>query len=104
MTPPVLDWSAISAVLLVGIGAMVVLVLEVLLADRETIFWKHAKGKAIRDGDWKLVAQAGGEWELYDLDADPTELDDLSGEKPDKVDALKKKWNQWLKTQQKPPR
>ena len=40
------------------------------------IFWEYAGGKAMRQGNWKLVKRNGGEWELYDLKADPTELND----------------------------
>ena len=51
-----------------------------------------------RDG-WKLVAlhQRGapyedGEWELYDITSDPTEVDDLAAERPDKVRELADGW------------
>jgi arylsulfatase len=71
------------------------------LADRETIFWKHARGKALRDGDWKLVAEQKGGWELYDLSSDPTELNDLADDKREKVAAMQKKWDAILKTQQR---
>ena len=65
------------------------------VASRETIFWKHARGRALRDGDWKLVAQSRGEWELYNLAKDPTELDNLAGSHPEKVSGLRKKWQAW---------
>lgn len=51
-----------------------------------------------RDG-WKLVAlhQRGteytdGEWELYDLASDPTEVVDLAGSRPEKVRELAEAW------------
>ncbi len=47
------------------------------------IFWEYAGGKAMRQGDWKLVKRNGGEWELYDLKRDPTELNDLSNSRTD---------------------
>ena len=65
------------------------------VADRTTIFWKHAKGKAVRNGDWKLVAQSRGGWELYNLARDPTELNNLAGSNPEKVSTLRKKWQAW---------
>ena len=52
---------------------------------------------AIRVGDWKLVAKAGGEWELYDLAADPVELTNLAQKHPDKVKELADKWAAWAK-------
>ena len=65
------------------------------VADRTTIFWKHAKGKAVRNGDWKLVAQSRGGWELYNLARDPTELNNLAGSNPEKVSLKRKKWQAW---------
>ena len=53
-----------------------------------TLFWEHMGNRAVRQGDWKLVAAQEGAWELYDLKADPTELSDLSRQYPDKVKTL----------------
>ena len=37
----------------------------------------------MRDGKWKLVAKgANGPWELYDIDADRTELNNLAEKEP----------------------
>jgi hypothetical protein len=33
-------------------------------------------------GDWKLVRAFGGEWELYSMELDRTELRDVSAEQP----------------------
>ncbi|MFT7036658.1 MAG: arylsulfatase A-like enzyme, partial [Cyclobacteriaceae bacterium] len=45
--------------------------------DHPYVFWEHVGNRAIRKGDWKLVAEFEKEWELYDLAQDPTELNDL---------------------------
>ena len=42
------------------------------------VFWEYAGGKAMRQNEWKMVKKNGGEWELYDLHHDPTELNNLS--------------------------
>ncbi len=63
--------------------------------QREALYWEHEGNRAVRVGDWKLVAIKGGPWELYDLKADRTELNDLSAEMPDKVNALSTLWNAW---------
>ena len=46
---------------------------------RETpILWEHQGNAAIRDREWKLVKTYGGGWELYNMDDDRTELNDLA--------------------------
>ena len=40
----------------------------------------------------KLVSAKGGKWELYDLDNDRTELNDLSEKYPQKVNRMSKEW------------
>jgi len=62
---------------------------------RGDVFWSHAKGRAIRSGDWKLVADGRGPWELYNVAIDGTELNDLANEMPEKVSELKERFNQW---------
>ncbi|VTR96212.1 arylsulfatase : Sulfatase OS=Chthoniobacter flavus Ellin428 GN=CfE428DRAFT_3863 PE=4 SV=1: Sulfatase [Gemmata massiliana] len=65
--------------------------------EREQLAWEHERSRAIRVGDLKLVAKAGGAWELYDLKADPVELTDLAPKVPDKVKELAAKWETWAK-------
>jgi arylsulfatase len=62
---------------------------------RDLLAWEHEKNRAVRVGDWKLVAKAGGPWELYDLAADPVELNDLAAKQPEKVKELSAKWDAW---------
>ena len=47
------------------------------LDRKQPIFWEHEGNKAVRDGRWKLVQKWRGPWELYDMEADRTELHDL---------------------------
>ena len=65
--------------------------------DRAFLAWEHEKNRAIREGKWKLVAKAGGKWELYDVEADPVELNDRASENPDRVKAMSAKWDEWAK-------
>ena len=66
--------------------------------DRDAIFWEHEGNRAVRQGDWKLVAKGpAGKWELYDMKADRTETQDLASSQPSKLDELVKKWEAWAK-------
>ncbi len=63
---------------------------------REAIYWEHEGNRAIRVGRWKLVAKGKkGPWELYDLDADRTETDNLAAVHPDRVKQMAATWQQW---------
>ena len=60
--------------------------------DRESLWWLHEGNRAIRVGDWKLVASRGEPWELYDLRTDRAEQYDLAEQYPDKVKELATLW------------
>ena len=84
-------------------------VLEGKAIDRDFLAWEHEGNRAIRKERWKLVSEypgtwkyfysypKKGAWELYDLQADPTELNDLAPSHPDKVKELIKLYEQWAK-------
>ena len=60
------------------------------------IFWEHEGNRAIRIGKWKLVAKgARGAWELYDIDEDRTELNDLSEKQPGRAKEMANLWEAW---------
>ena len=66
--------------------------------ERDFLFWEHGANRAIRIGDWKLVAQTSfnksfsdadeDKWELYNLKEDPTERINLRDKFPDKAVAM----------------
>ena len=61
--------------------------------DRGPLIWEHEANRAIRVGDWKLVAKGiAGSWELYNLAEDRSETRDLATERADKVDELAAQW------------
>lgn len=48
-------------------------------APTRDLFWEHEGNCAVRRGRWKLVRKHGRKWELYDIEADRTELRDVAG-------------------------
>ena len=61
--------------------------------DRDAIFFKHQGNRALRAGDWKIVASGpDAPWELYDLATDRAETHDLAAEQPDRVKELAALW------------
>jgi arylsulfatase len=64
----------------------------------EPIFWEHEGNRAVREGQWKLVAKGpAGAWELYDMDDDRTEMHDLSSSEPARTHEMIGKWEAWAK-------
>jgi arylsulfatase len=60
------------------------------------LWWYHIGNRAIRMGDWKLVAAKDSPWELYDLRTDRSESRDLAAQEPDKVRELEESWTRHL--------
>jgi arylsulfatase A-like enzyme len=52
--------------------------------------------KAIHRGRWKLIRGSDGSVELYDIEDDPGEMTDRSGEEADRVEALSDRLDEWL--------
>jgi arylsulfatase A-like enzyme len=66
------------------------------LHREQPLFWEHEGNRAIRTGKWKLVARGPrGPWELYDLEVDRTELNDLAAKQPDRVKDMAQRWEAW---------
>lgn len=73
------------------------------LAREEPIFIEHETNASVRDGVWKLVGKevaelngtAGDRWELYNMEEDRTETQNLAAIHPDKVKELAGKWESW---------
>lgn len=80
--------------------------------DREAIYWEHEGNRAVRMGKWKLISKANKtqsfiwdkvdelnpeQWELFGMDADRTEMNDLSSEHPELVQQMADMWLAWGK-------
>ena len=67
-------------------------------AHHQKLWWLHQGNRALRRGDWKIVAVKGGPWELYDLATDRTETKNLADKRPELVAELAQLWTNQLKT------
>ncbi|HEX3868957.1 MAG TPA: sulfatase-like hydrolase/transferase, partial [Pirellulales bacterium] len=71
----------------------------------EAIFWEWAGNAAVRQGKWKLVwdtLNKARQWELYDLEADRTELHDLAAQHPERVAAMRASYEAWAAATNRP--
>lgn len=79
---------------------------------KKAIFWEYGRNKtsfyyppretdkspncAIREGKWKLLINADGtDMQLYDIENDPEESNEVSDANPDVAQALKKRLSDW---------
>ena len=69
------------------------------LDEERVIFWEHQGNRAIRQGDWKLVAAQGGPWELYQMEGDRSELNNLIEVETARAEGMKERWQKWAQEQ-----
>lgn len=60
------------------------------------LWWYHAGNKAMRSGDWKIVASGDEEWELYNLEKDRAETNNRAKSKQERLQELNKEWQKKL--------
>lgn len=74
-----------------------------------TLYWEHEGNRAIRKGKWKLVSEAwtspvvldslevlpSGFWELYDIEKDRSELNNVAAKYPEMVKEMAAEWQEW---------
>lgn len=60
--------------------------------SRNSLWWLHEGNRALRMGDWKIVAAKGDPWALYDLSKDRAEATDLAAQYPDQVRQMEQRW------------
>ena len=61
--------------------------------------FEHHGNLGLRDGKWKIVSMYHRDqprkWELYDMEADRTELNDLAQKMPGKLKSMVANWQSW---------
>lgn len=73
-------------------------------ARRGPLYWEHEGSRAVREGKWKITAvHPEGEWELYDIETDRSELHNLAGRDPGRVRRMAAQWEKWARANQVVP-
>lgn len=62
---------------------------------KDHLIWEHEGNCAVRKGKWKLVCRFPGDWELYNIETDRSELNDLAGDNPEVVAELEAIFKAW---------
>jgi arylsulfatase len=75
---------------------------DTIRTGEDVLAWEIFGNRAVRQGDWKLRWQfkpfGKGDWELFNVAADPTERKDLAAERPDKLKAMVALWDDYART------
>jgi arylsulfatase A-like enzyme len=63
----------------------------------QPVFWEYKGNRAVRIGNWKLVAERAKDWELYNIRADRSELNDLIDRQPERAAEMARLYDDWAK-------
>ena len=89
------SYSGIDIAPLQGVSLLPLLRGEPFTSDRG-LGWEAYGMDAYRNGDWKILRLpppfGNGDWQLYDLAADPGETNDLATRRPELVESLAEMW------------
>ena len=59
------------------------------------LFFQYGSWQVIREHQWKLVQHKKDPWQLYDVSRDRTETQNLVAQFPERVNQMKKAWEDW---------
>jgi arylsulfatase len=62
---------------------------------KEVLYWEHEGNCAVRQDNWKLVCKFPGDWELYDVAAERTEINNIAAQYPQKLEELAGLYRDW---------
>ena len=60
--------------------------------SHDFLWWLHEENRALRIGDYKIVADKNAPWELYDLSTDRNESVNLAAQQPERVKEMAAIW------------
>ncbi len=89
------EWKGETVVPLQGTSFLPLLAGADMLQRPDPLFWQWSRGRAIRDGQWKAVSHSD-QWQLYDINDDRTELNDLAGTYPERTARMAARWQAWF--------
>ncbi len=65
-------------------------------AREEPLYWAWDDGKAMEHNGWKIVKEGmSSDWELYNLQTDPTETNNMASQHPEMVDEMDSIYGVW---------
>jgi arylsulfatase len=74
---------------------------ESVRTDQDYMAWEIFGNRAVRQGDWKIRWEwkpfGKGEWELFNVAADPAERNDLARQRPDKLKSMLAVWDSYAR-------
>ena len=62
---------------------------------KDILLWEHEGNCSVRRDDWKLVCRFPGDWELYNLNDERTEINNLADKHPEMVQELDSIYQDW---------
>ena len=66
-------------------------------SKQKPLCWEHEGNRAVRVGDWKLVSEFPGPWELYNILEDRSETNNLVDKEKEIASDLEKKYHDWAR-------
>ncbi len=65
------------------------------IPERGPLNFQWRRGRAVRKGRWKIVVEGQSGWELYDMEKDRTETNNLADKHPKIVGELNSEYHSW---------